>query len=125
MEKVFLPHPVLKEYTITGATVGFVLSSNLVGAYEPELLNYSDMAIVKIRATPEAKAAYENQAYKMLVYILDSDEKSTSDQKREAVYNFPVEFAGNGRIKLNQQPAAARFKLIPLSSEKKPSVATP
>jgi hypothetical protein len=101
----------LKRYTITGATVGFVLSLNLAGKYEPVLLNPSDLAQVNILAANSAEEAYKQQPYQMLLYIQDEDAQNTGEQKKAIVYNFPDEFVQGGQIRLNQPPAVARFKL--------------
>lgn len=105
----------LKEYTVTGATVGFVMSLNLAGKYEPVLLNPSDLAQVNILATNVAEDAYRQQPYQMLLYIQDEDAQNTSEQKKTIVYNFPDEFVQNGQIRLNQPPAVARFVLKELN----------
>lgn len=117
--KVTMPAMIedLKQYPVTGATIGFVLSHNLVGRYKPELLNYSDIATFYIYATPPAKAAYDEQSYKMLLFIFDIDGQNTGEQKREIVYNFPREYVREGKIKLDQSPGVARFKLTPISPE--------
>jgi hypothetical protein len=106
----------LKEYTITGATVGFVMSLNLAGKYEPVLLNPSDLAQVSILAADAAEDAYKQQPYQMLLYIQDEEAQNTGEQKKAIVYNFPDEFVQSGQIRLNQPPAIARFRLKELSS---------
>jgi len=105
----------LKQYTITGATIGFVLSANLVGRYDPVLLNYPELASFTISATPAAKAAYEGQAYQILLYILDDDAQKSGENRKEVVYNFPAESVREDNIKLNQPREIARFKLEPRS----------
>lgn len=122
--KVSLPAAIedLKQYPVTGATIGFVLSHNLVGQYKPELLNYSDIATFYIQATAPAKAAYDEQAFKMQLFILDGDEQNTAEVKREVVYNFPREFVREGKIRLDQVPAVARFRLVPVTPPPQPTV---
>ena len=121
--KIKLPliEETLQPYSITSATLGFTFSANLVGKYDVELLNPADMAMVSVMATPAAKSAYEQQPYKMLLYILDGDEKNKAEQKKQVVYNFPEQFVRNDEIELNQPPAVARFKLILLSPAQTPS----
>jgi len=116
--KVTLPAAIedMKQYPVTGATIGFVLSHNLVGRYRPELLNYSDIATFYIQASAPAKAAYDEQAFKMLLFVLDGDEQITTEQRRDVVYNFPREFVREGKIRLDQPAGAARFKLVPITS---------
>ena len=82
------------------------------------------MASVKIRATQEAAEAYNDQDYEILLYILDGDTKNPGDQKKEVFYNFPPKFFGEGKIKLDQPPGIAKFKLVPLAPER-PAVVPP
>ncbi len=115
--KITMPpaQDVLKEYTITTATLGFCLSDNLQGRYEVQLLNPTDMATVLIKATLAAKQAFEQQPFQMLLYILDDDAKNTNtEQRRTVYYNFPKEFIRSDEIELNQPPVQARFQLIQL-----------
>jgi len=122
--KISLPPEaeVLQEYNITSATVGFVFSPVLQGKYKVELLNSADMSMVSIKATAAAKSAYEQEPFKILLYILDGDEKNTGEQTKKVVYNFPDEFVRNGEIILkNERPVEARFKLVPLSAEPAPA----
>ena len=121
--KVKLPRTVekLQEYSIPSATIGFVFSQTLVGKYDVALLNQPDMAMVSIKATSAARDEYAQQPYKMLLYILDGDEKNKGEQSKKVVYNFPGEFVGRDEIELNQQPVTARFKLTPLPSAGAPS----
>jgi hypothetical protein len=107
----------LEDHLIT-ATLSIALSPTLQGKYRVEVTNLNAvMSAIAIRATPEAKRAYELQPFPpMTLYILDDDKKSTDEQKRKLVYNFPEEFVRNDEIKLKGQPVEARFKLIPLPS---------
>ena len=108
------------------ATLAIALSPNLQGKYKVVVSNLDAvMERIAIRATPDAKRAYELQPYApMTLYIFDDDaQKGTEEQRREVVYNFPPEFVRKGEIELKnpQQPAEAKFKLIPLSSAAAPS----
>jgi len=107
----------LEDHLIT-ATLSIALSPTLQGKYSVEVTNLNAvMSAIAIRATPEAKRAYELQPFPpMTLYILDDDKKNTDEQKRKVVYNFPEEFVRNDEIKLKGQPVEARFKLIPLPS---------
>jgi len=107
---------VLRDYTITTATLGFCLSENLQGKYEVELLNPTDMATVSIKATPAAKQAYEQQPFQMILYVLDDDRRATAELRRTVVFDFPREYVHSDEIKRNQEPPTARFRLIPLTS---------
>jgi len=105
-----------QDYLVT-ATYAIALSPNLQGEYKVVITNREAvLAPIAIRATPEAKRAYEGQAYPpMTLYILDDDiKKGTEEQQRTVVYNFPPELFRKGEIELQnpQQPVEARFKLI-------------
>jgi hypothetical protein len=106
----------LSPCSITQATIGFVLSPNLVGRYRVVLENYSELASFTISASAEAARAYREQPFQILLYILDEDAKNTSEQRKEVEYNFPDEFVSQGKIKLNQPAGVARFKIEPLES---------
>jgi len=112
------------DYTITTATLGFNLSANLQGKYEVKVTNLDAvMSAISIRATAEAKQAYENMRYQVILEIYDSDKdaKSTEPLRRELVYNFPEDYLRKDEIELKQQPVTARFKLIPVSVPVEPS----
>jgi len=112
----------LSDYTITNTTYSVALSPNLVGEYTVEVTNELQvLRPIAIRATEAAKSAYEGQPYPLMtLYISDDDrKKAAEEQSRAVVYNFPLEFVRKGEIELiknTQQPAEAKFKLIPLSS---------
>lgn len=87
------------------------------------------MGSVAIRATPEAKRAYENMRYHVILEIDDSDKDKSSppaagepaqEIRRDLVYNFPPEFLRKDEITLNQSPAQARFRLTPVAAETPP-----
>ena len=113
----------LSDYTIKAPTLSIALSPALQGKYYVDVNNLSDVLLpIVIRATPEAERAYRLQPLpKMTLYILDDDtEKGEDVPPRKVVYNFPPEFVRKGEIELKnpQQPAEAKFKLIPVSSTK-------
>ena len=101
------------------ATLGIAKSPNVEGKYKVVVTNRDEvLGPIAIRATPDAKRAYEMQPYPMTLYILDDDiKKGAEEQRREVVYNFPSEFFRKGEIDLKnpQQRAEARFKLIELA----------
>jgi hypothetical protein len=110
----------LSEYTITTATLGIILSPNLEGKYKVELTNLNEVIrSIAIRATAEAKKAYDKMHYQVILEIDDSDKdvKTTESLRRELIYNFPPEYVRKDEIMLNQQPAVARFNLVPISGE--------
>ncbi|UCE99020.1 MAG: hypothetical protein JSV82_07510 [Planctomycetota bacterium] len=105
----------LSDYTITTATLGFSLSANLQGKYKVEVANLDEIIrAITIRATPDAKRAYEKMPYQLILEIKDVDAKSTEPLRKELIYNFPDEYLRKDEIRLNQTPAIARFKLIPM-----------
>ena len=111
------------DYTITTATLGFSLSANLQGKYEVVVANLDEVIrAITIRATTDAKRAYEKMPYQVILEIDDEDARSKELLRRELIYNFPDEYLRKDEIRLNQQPVTARFKLIPLG-EVQPSAA--
>jgi len=112
----------LQGYNIPSATIGFVFSPVLQEKYRVELLNPQDMAVVRIKASAAAESGYKSQPFQILLYILDGDEKREGEQSKKVVYNLPEEFVRKDEIRLNQQPATARFKLVPLAPETGPSL---
>lgn len=119
----------LTDYTITNATLGFSLSANLQGKYGVEVTNLNEViSAIAIRATLQAKRAYEeNMRYQVILEIDDSDKDNTSAEplRRELVYNFPAEYVRRDEIVLSQQPAVARFKLVPLAPIQAPPSTAP
>lgn len=107
----------LRPETITAATLGIALSPTLQGKYKVEVTNLNEvMSPIAIRATADARRAYQLQPLpSMILYIFDDDRKTAAEQRRQVVYNFPDEYLRKDEIVLNQQPVVARFKLIPLS----------
>ncbi|MHC4643607.1 MAG: hypothetical protein ACYS32_18350 [Planctomycetota bacterium] len=108
----------LTNYTVTTTTLSYALSRTLLGEYNVEVTNLNEvLSPIAIKATPDAKRAYEMQSLPLrTLYILDEDKDNPGEPKREIDYNFPEEFVRKGEIKLNQQPVIARFKLVPISS---------
>ena len=114
----------LSDYTITAATLGITLSQILQGEYDVEVENLPEViGGITIRATSEAKRAYEEMRYQVILEIYDEDAKSTEPPKRKLIYNFPAEYVRKGEIELKNpdQPAEAKFKLIRLPSAAAPS----
>jgi hypothetical protein len=125
--KIILPKEQqrLQEYLVTSVRLGFSLSANLQGKYNVELVNPDAvMGAVAIRATPEAKRAYDNMRFHVILEIDDSDKDiQTSEVRRALVYDFPQEFVRTDEIMLNQTPVQARFRLTPLTPA--PTESTP
>ena len=109
----------LQEYMITSVRLAFSPSANLQGKYKVELVNPDAvMGTVAIRATPEAKLAYDNMRYHVILEIDDSDRDSRGEElRRDLIYNFPQEFVRKDEIMLNQAPVQARFRVAPLYSD--------
>lgn len=113
----------LLDYTITTATPGFLFSTNMQGKFGVDVENLPEVIMVTIRATPEAKRAYEKSRYQVILEIDDNDKdvKEKEILRRALIYNFPEEYVRNGEIELKSSPVTARFKLIPLSAEPQPT----
>ena len=110
----------LKSETITTATLGYLLSENLQGKFKVHVDNLNDViGSITIRATSEAKQAYESMRYQVILEIEDEDIKS-KEPRRDVVYNFPEEYASKGEIILDQPADTARFTLTPLSPPESP-----
>ncbi len=114
----------LRPETIKNATLGFTLSALLQGKYKVEVTNLNEvLSPIAIRATPEAKRAYETMRFQVILEIDDSDKDAASTEplRRELTYNFPDEFVRKNEIVLNQQPVIARFKLTPITPAQPPT----
>jgi len=110
----------LDQHIISRGTVGFCFSDNTQGKYRVSLDTVSSQII--IRATQEARQAYEGERYKVILEIDDDDATATDWVSREFKYNFPEEYVRKGEIKLDPEHelVEAKFKLIPLSSAENP-----
>ncbi len=108
----------LTDYTITKVTPKYCLGVNLQGKFKVEIENLNEvMSPFKIKATPEAKQAYQDMSYQVRVEIDDEDAASPDPVKRKKLtYNFPPEYVRGDKIRLVGQPAEARFRLIPVTS---------
>jgi hypothetical protein len=108
----------LTEYLITSPRLGISLSPNLQGKYKVQVLNLNTvLAPISVKATPEAKKAYEDMHYQVELEIYDRDLGNIGQDdtlRRSLNYNLPVDFLREGQIELNQQPETARFKLTAL-----------
>lgn len=116
--KITMPpeEDLLTDYTITTARLRFSLSPNIQGKYRVVVDNLDEVIrTITIRATPDAKRAYEKMPYQVTLQIDDEDAAATEPLRRNLIYNFPDEYLRKDEIRLNQQPVAARFKLIPIA----------
>ncbi len=117
--KITMPpdEDLLADYTITATTFGFTLSANLQGKYKVVVTNLDEvLGAITIRATADAKRAYEQMPYQVILQIDDEDSRSEDPLRRELIYNFPDQYLRTDEIRMNQQPVTARFELIPLPS---------
>ncbi len=117
----------LQEYLITNVRLGFSLSGNLQGKYKVEPVNpEAVMGAVAIRATPEAKRAYDNMRYHVILEIEDADKDSKGEEiRRDLIYNFPQDFVRRDEVVLNQTPVQARFRVVPLAPGGADTTASP
>ncbi len=121
--KITMPpeEDLLADYTITTARLRFSLSPNIQGKYKVVVDNLDEVIrTITIRATADAKRAYEKMPYQVTLEIDDEDAASPDPLRRKLIYNFPDEYLRRDEIKLNQQPVTARFKLTPLPSVESP-----
>jgi hypothetical protein len=121
--KITMPpeEDLLADYTITTARLRFSLSPNIQGKYKVVVDNLDEVIrTITIRATADAKRAYEKMPYQVTLEIDDEDAASAEPLRRNLIYNFPDEYLRKDDIRLNQQPVTARFKLIPLPAAETP-----
>lgn len=115
--KILPEEDLLTRALITTATLGYLLSANLQGRYKVDVGNMNEViGAIQIRATEQARTAYEQMSYQVLLEIDDEDAKSTETVRKELIYNFPFESRRKGEIMLDQQPVIAQFKLRRLPS---------
>jgi hypothetical protein len=117
--KITMPpdEELLADHTITATTLGFTFSANLQGKHRVVITNLDEvLGAITIRATADAKRAYEHMPYQVILEIRDQDARSTEPLRRELIYNFPDQYLRTDEIRLNQQPVTARFELAPLPS---------
>lgn len=109
----------MKPYTILG-TLGYIYSANLAGRYEVEFIKRPEVSI-PIFATPEAKDAYEQNQFEILLNIQD-DDAGKAEVTRQIIYNFPIQYAREDKIRLRGEPAEARFRLVPVIDQNQPEL---
>ncbi len=104
------------DYLIT-ATLSVAMSPTMKQNYDYKITNFTTvMQAITIKATLEAKDAYEQQPFPpMTLYILDSD--PGSEQRRPVVYNFPEEYVRKDEIVLIGQSVEAQFELTPKTEQ--------
>lgn len=116
-----LPDP-RNDYTITGARLRYILSPTVLGNYDVDVENLPDLyGGITIKATLEAKQAYEGMPYHVMLEIDDEDVKATDGVRgRPLKYNFPGDYVARGEIELTQNPVKVQFKLILRSPAESP-----
>jgi len=121
--EITMPMGLLKPERIDSPRLGFLIGANVQGKYEVKVENLVDViGPISIRATAEAKIAYEAVPYQVILEVYDEDVKSTEPViKRTLKYNFPPEYVRRGEIELNQQPVEARFRLVPILRGEQPT----
>jgi len=99
---------------IEDATIMIAMDPTLSAKYYVEITNLSTVLNpFAVRATNEAKEAYENQQLpQMTLYIFDTQEI----QHKAVHYNFPERYVREGEIELADAPAIADCKVIPRPS---------
>lgn len=111
----------MKQYTISG-TLGFIFSANLAGGYKVEFTKRPEIGSIPIIATEEAKAAYEEKGFEVLLEIQD-DDINKEEIGRTIIYNFPLKYIQEDKIRLKGDPAEAKFKLVPIVDQNQPPTA--
>jgi len=109
---------VLSEYPVL-ATYGICFSPNLQGKYKVIVHNEAtELALVYVKATAEAVAAYRNAPYKLILYIEDADRQITQwPASRPFVFLFPEDYMRRGEIEGRDPAPIARFTLVPITAE--------
>ncbi len=94
------------------AALGLCVSQNVQGKYRVVLENDpTEWARVMIRATPDAKQAYAQMPYQLILYVQDADRQATEPIQRPVVFNLPSDYVQRGQIEADQKPPTARFTL--------------
>lgn len=112
----------MKQFTISG-TLGFIFSANLAGEYKVEFTKRPEIGSITVVATQEAKAAYEQSGFEVLLEIQD-DDVGKAEVTRQVIYNFPQAFVREDKIRLKGDPADAKFRLVPVADTNTPAALT-
>ncbi len=113
----------MKQYTISG-TLGFIFSANLTGEYKVDFIKRPEIGSIPIVATEEAKTAYEERGFEVLLEIQD-DDVGKQEVTRQVIYNFPMQYFHEDKIRLKGDPAEAKFRLVPITDQNTPPTQTP
>ena len=108
-----------QSYPIQNPTLGYCFSPNLQGRYiVEEVINENDVKNISIRGTLQAKQAYENELFQVILPIADSDIDKIEEGRtitRPVIYNFPEDYADRGEIRLDSPKVTAEFRLKQIS----------
>jgi len=103
----------MNPYTING-TLGYIFSANLAGKYDVEFIKRPEISNIPILATPDAKEAYVQTLFNVLLNIQD-DDLGKPEVTRQLIYNFPIQYVRDDKIRLRGEPAEVKFKLVPVA----------
>lgn len=104
------PEDLLQPATIVKVKPAVLLNLAIQANYRVEIKDeHTLLEGIEILATDEAKRAYENQPYHV-VLVIDSTESGSKTLE----YFFPPEFVGKKEILLNQDPQRVSFEVIEL-----------
>ena len=102
------PEDLLQPATIVKVKPAVLLNLAIQANYRVEIKDeHTLLEGIEILATDEAKRAYENQPYHV-VLVIDSTESGSKTLE----YFFPPEFVGKKEILLNQDPQRVSFEVI-------------
>jgi hypothetical protein len=113
----------LKDFVIDGVNIGYTFSPNLAGKYKVELINQNQvLGPIKLQATDEAKLAYDNVSFRIVLDIKDDDAKAVGELSRAVVFNLPHDYIRKDEISIAEpEQRIAKFKLLPLENADKPA----
>lgn len=113
----------LRDFVIDGVNIGYTFSPNLAGKYKVELINQNQvLGPIKLQATDEAKLAYDNVAFRIVLDIKDDDVKTAGELSRATIFNLPRDYVRKDEISIAEpEQRIAKFKLLPIESADKPA----
>jgi hypothetical protein len=124
--KITMPEVKLQDEYIASPRLGVELSTNLQGKYVVNIVNLAEIiSPFKIKATAEAKRAYEQVPFQVRLEIFDDDTKLTDIPPRELKYDFPDESVRRKEIELVGQAKKAKFQLAKVAPVEEGSVPAP
>jgi hypothetical protein len=107
----------LKTYTITNVRAGILITETLLARYQVKVENPEDLySSFEIRASEEAKQAYEDEKNTRYQVILEVNAESTEPQDKALIYSFPQKYLRSNEIEATRPPAVIHFRLVPRST---------